>query len=49
MEVSILRRVLVSFVLAAGLALAAASSPAATPVRVIVHHEVKGGRSPAPC
>ena len=44
MEVSILRRVLVSFVLAAGLAVLATSSPAATPFRVIVHHEVKGGK-----
>jgi len=39
-----LRRVLVSFVLAAGLAVLATSSPAATPFRVIVHHEVKGGK-----
>ena len=44
MEVSILRRVLVSFVLATGLAVLATSSPAATPFRVIVHHEVKGGK-----
>ena len=39
-----MRRVLVSFVLAAGLAVLATSSPAATPFRVIVHHEVKGGK-----
>ncbi len=39
-----MRRILVSFVLAAGLAVAASPSPAATPFRVIVHHEVKGGK-----
>jgi ABC-type phosphate transport system substrate-binding protein len=44
MEVSILRRVLVSLLLAAGLALGASSSPAASSFRVIAHHDVKGVR-----
>jgi len=44
MEVLILRRVLVSFLLVSGLAIVATPSPAATPFRVIVNHEVKGAK-----
>jgi hypothetical protein len=39
-----LRRVLVSLLLVAGLAIVATPSPASTPFRVIVHHEVKGAK-----
>lgn len=39
-----MRRVLVSLLLVAGLAIMATPSPASTPFRVIVHHEVKGAK-----
>lgn len=39
-----MRRILISLLLVAGLAILATPSPAATPFLVIVHHEVKGGK-----